>query len=124
MPQNTESGKRANAYGHQTSRLIAEKIGATSVTDKTNEFAFEGRLVTIRCAQKGNKQIGVLYSMLNRVDSVIAAFEIEKGKYKLYEMTPSLYKLWMRDSKKEGTLGLLAMRTFETFGKPFRAITI
>jgi len=112
MPQDAESGKRANIYGHKTSQLIAEKIGAISVSDNSNEFALGGHLITIRCAKEGNLQVGVLYSMLDRVDSVIAAFEEKTGVYQLYEMSPFLYKIYMRDSKNEGIIGLVAKKTF------------
>lgn len=62
-------------------------------------------------------QVGVSYIMLNRVDSVIAAFEIKKKVYDLYEMTPCLYRVHMRDSKNEGRVGLVNKRVFEKEGK-------
>ncbi len=68
MGQDRESGARANAFGHETSRVIAEKIGAVSVSDRSNEFAYEGRLITIRCARGKNFQVGISYEMLERVD--------------------------------------------------------
>lgn len=75
MPQNQKTGSRANQYGHVTSSLIAEAIGAVSISDTSNEFSFKGRLITIRCAKAGNHQVGVSYNMLERIDSVIAAFQ-------------------------------------------------
>lgn len=33
MPQDRNTGNKANKYGHETSRLIGEKIGACSVSD-------------------------------------------------------------------------------------------
>lgn len=124
MPQDAKSGARANKYGLDTSRLIAKQIGALSLKKNSNEFAFEGRLITIRCAHKGNTQVGVLYSMLDKVDSVIAAFEVKKNVYDLYEMTPSLYKIRMRDSKKEGKLGLVHKLVFEKEGKILRRVRL
>ena len=117
MPQDAKSGARANKYGRETSRLIAKKIGAISLKENSNEFAFEGRLITIRCAHKGNLQIGVPYRMLERIDSVVAAFEIENKFYNIYEMTPCLYKMHMRDSKKEGRVGLVRKQVFVKKGK-------
>ena len=124
MAQDRDSGARANLYGHETSRLLAEKIGALSVSDSSNEFAFEGRLVTIRCAQQGNSQVGVLYDMLGRVNSVIAAFEVTPKSYILYEMTPSLYRMGMRDSKGEERIGLVGRNWFEKVGRPLSTVTI
>lgn len=117
MPQDSISGAQANKYGRETSRMIAKKIGAISLKENSNEFAFEGRLITIRCAQKRNMQVGVPYSMLNRIDSVVAAFEIEKNVYDLYEMTPCLYKMHKRDSKSEGKVGLVGKQVFVKEGK-------
>ena len=119
MPQDAIGGAEANKYGRETSRLIAKKIGAISLKDNSNEFAFEGRIITIRCAHKGKMQVGVSYQMLERIDSVVAAFEIENKVYNLYEMTPCLYKMHMRDSKKEGKVGLVRKQVFVKKGKAF-----
>lgn len=124
MPQDAKSGARANKYGRETSRLIAKKIGAISLKENSNEFAFEGRLITIRCAHKGNLQVGVPYRMLERIDSVLAAFEIEKKVYNLYEMTPCLYNMHMRDSKKEGRVGLVRKQVFVKKGKALRDVRL
>lgn len=116
MPQDRDTGARANEYGHETARLIAKKLGAVSVSKQSNEFAYEGRLVTIRCAKRTTSDVGVRFNMLDRVDSVIGAFEGGDGSYDLYEMTPSLYRLEMRDSKNEGKVGLVRKRFFEERG--------
>lgn len=124
MPQNAKSGAEANEYGHRTARLIGDKIRATPVKNKSNEFAFEGCLVTIRCAHKGNMQVGVTYSMLDRVDKVIAAFEVARKTYALYEMSPSLYKMNLRDSKGEGKVGLVAKKVFKDIGKTLSVVNL
>lgn len=122
MPQDAESGARANEYGHEVARKIAARIGAISVSETSNEFAHEGRLLTIRCAHEATTAVGVTYNMLGRVDAVVAAFEAADGGYVLYEMSPALYKLRMRDSKGEGKVGLVTKRDFRELGKPFRTI--
>ncbi len=124
MPQDAKSGAEANEYGHKTARLIGDKIDATPVKDRSNEFAFEGSLVTIRCAHKGNMQVGVTYSMLDRVDKVIAAFEVAKKTYALYEMSPSLYKMNLRDSKGEGKVGLVAKKVFKDIGRTLSVVNL
>lgn len=124
MPQDAKSGARANKYGRETSRLIAKQIGAISLKETSNEFAFEGRCITIRCAKKNNMQVGVTYEMLDRVDSVVGAFEIEKSVYDLYEITPCLYRMHMRDSKKEGKVGLVGKQVFLKEGKALRRVSL
>lgn len=80
--------------------------------------------MTIRCAQIGNNQIGVTYGMLDRVDAIIAAFEVEKNQYKLIEISPALYKKFLRDSKNEGHVGLVQKRYLEAHGKTFHIVSI
>lgn len=124
MPQDAKSGARANKYGRETSRLVAEQIGAISLQDNSNEFAYKGRLITIRCAHKGNLQVGVTYGMLERIDSVLAAFEVENNVYDLYEMSPCLYKMHMSDSKNEGRVGLVSKRVFVKKAKSLHRVNI
>ena len=124
MPQNRETGATANDYGHTMARKIAAKLGATPVTDNSSEFALEGQLVTIRCSHSSTSQVGVLYSMLDRIDTVIGAFEQETETYLLYSMSPELYRTQMRDSKGEGKVGLVRQKAFQTLGKLICTITI
>ena len=124
MPQDTVSGSEANIYGHKTARLIADRIGAVSVSDNSNEFAYLGRLVTIRCAKRTTTDVGVTFLMLERVDCIIGAFEKDDGAYQLIEMTPALYKLEMRDSKQEGKVGLVRRTTFEKRGHVMATVSI
>jgi hypothetical protein len=125
MPQNRESGRRAYDYGHKTAPLIAKKIGAIPINEKkSNEFILNKQLVTIRCARKGNPLVGVLYSMLERVDWVIAAFEKVKNEYDLFQMNPTIYLKHSRDSKKQGKVGLVSRKLFEELGKPICSVRI
>jgi len=124
MPQDADSGTLANEYGHETAREIAAKIGATSVSDSSNEFAHKGRLITIRSAHQATTSVGVTYNMLERIDSVVAAFENQDGGYDLYEMSPALYRIRMRDSKNEGKVGLVTRSTFREIGQPIATVWI
>ncbi|MEN6384181.1 MAG: hypothetical protein ABFD79_03185 [Phycisphaerales bacterium] len=124
MPQDRTSGARANEYGHMMARNIAEKIGAAPITDNSNEFAYEGRLITIRCAKKGNNQIGCTYAMLERIDVVFAAFEEENGIYNIYEMSPALYLSLSRDSKDEGRIGLVTLSDCKKAGRISEAVSL
>jgi len=64
MPQDRESGARANKYGRETARRIAQKIGAVSISNTSNEFKFNGKNITIRCAHQKTNDVGVTYKML------------------------------------------------------------
>ena len=102
MPQNRESGARANEYGRETAKKIAEKIGAKSISKISNEFELQGRKITIRCAKHSTNDLGVTYKMLERIDAIFAALEQENGKYELYEISPSMFEKNMRETKSKG----------------------
>ena|SRR2546427_13028447 len=123
MRQNAQSGAEANQWGRRTARSIARRIDAVPVADgRSNEFARDGRLITIRCARRDTTSVGVSYKMLDRVDAVIAAFETNDGAFELYEMSPSLYKLFLRDSKGKNQVGLVSKTYFVRFDRNFQTI--
>ena len=126
--QNRESGARANEYGRTTARRIAEKIGAESTSKTSNEFELNGRKVTIRCARFSTNDFGVPYKMLQRIDSIFGALEQENGAYKIYELTPAMFKKFMRGTKSKGPsagkVGLVKKAIFIGSGKYFRSVNL
>ena len=99
MTQDRESGAKTARFGHRTAAIIGERIGARKLTSRSNEFELNGKRITIRTAHQGTNQVGVLYAMLDRVQSVIGAFEIAPDEYKLLSLTPEIYRKAMRDPK-------------------------
>lgn len=125
MTQNRERGAEAAKFGHPAAALIAEQIGAKKATAKNNEFNLNGKRVTIRTAHQGNKQVGILYSMLERVQSVIAAFETAPNEYELLSLSPDKYRAAMRDSKTgNGRVGLAQKKVFAEDGTVVATVKI
>ena len=102
MSQDRESGVRADKYGRETAKRIAEIISATSISKTSNEFLHKNIKITIRCAHNKTNDIGVSYKMLDRIDAVIAALEQDNEEYKLYEISPQSFKQNMRETKSKG----------------------
>lgn len=121
MPQNRETGARANEYGRETAKKIAGKIGAKSISKISNEFELQGRIITIRCAKHSTNDLGVTYKMLERIDAIFAALEQEIGNYELYEISPTMFKKNMRETKSQGAaagkVGLVKKSLFVNEGK-------
>lgn len=121
MPQNRESGARANEYGRETARKIAEKISAKSISKISNEFELQGRKITIRCAKHSTNDLGVTYKMLERIDTIFAALEQEDGKYEIYEISPSMFEKNMRETRSKGDaagkVGLVRKSVFVNEGE-------
>ena len=42
-----------------------------------------GQKVVIKCAHLNTDSVGVSYNMLERLDAVIVAFEVESGEYEI-----------------------------------------
>jgi hypothetical protein len=113
MPQNHESGVEAREFGLRTAALIGEKIGARKIHSNGNEFDWNGQHVTIRTAHQKTNQVGVLLSMLDRVHTVIAAFESITNNYELYSLSPVEYRQRMRVPKSNaGRVGVVVKRIF------------
>ena len=125
MTQNRETGAEAAQFGHKAATLIGEKIGAKKLKSNSNEFEWNGQRVTIRTARQGNNQVGVLYDMLRRVESVNGAFEIATSEFELFSLSPETYEEAMRDSNTgKGRVGLVQKRVFSEKGKFVATLSI
>lgn len=125
MTQTQESGAEAARFGHTGAAQVAEKIGAIRISSRSNEFDLKGQRVTIRMARLGNKQVGVLYAMLERVQAVIGAFETSPNEFEILSISPDTFQQFMRDSKTgEGQVGLVRKSVFEERGKRLGKISL
>ena len=81
MPQDQETGAAGDAFGRETAPLIAQAIGATMRGGASNEADFNGQRVVIKCARQKTQSVGVTYQMLERLDAIVAAFELDDGSF-------------------------------------------
>lgn len=103
MGQDRESGARAAKYGLETARKIARKLDGKKVgKDGSNEYEINGKRIVIKCARVKTTKVGVLYHMLDRLSSILGAFEGEDGSYDLYEMEPDMYRRYMTPTRSTG----------------------
>ena len=113
MTQDRESGAAAAHFGHKAAAAIGAKIGATKLSSRSKEFELNGKRVTIRTARKKTNDFGVLYAMLDRVESVIAAYETAPDEFELRSISPEVFREEMRDSPTgKGCVGLVQKKVF------------
>ena len=128
MSQDRESGARAAKWGLETAARIASMIGAVKVRKGSNECLLDGRRVVIKCAHKGNGYVGILSTMLDRVDDVIAVFERDDGSFDLWKLSRDDYLRFMRLSKSRSHVpnrGQQVRRAdFERYGRHLSTIQI
>lgn len=101
MGQDRISGAAGSAYGHEMASKVASYLGTQLLSNKSNEAYLEGKRIVIKCAHYKTPQIGVSEKMLERIDVIISALEIQNGDYKIYRLTPKWYKSKMSPSKSK-----------------------
>lgn len=121
MPQDRESGARASAWGRDTARAIASKIGATLVGRSSNECRMDGKAAVIKCASIKTKSVGVTYKMLSRIESVIGAFQVDGRTFEIRSLTAEAFRTHMRPTRSRGSsagkVGIVSREVFSAKGK-------
>ena len=126
--QDQVSGAAANEFGRKTARALAAKIGAQSASATANEFLFDDRIISLKCASRHTQSVGVTYKMLERVDAVVGAFEASDGLFDLYELPPDRFRKQMRPTRSTGPsagrVGLVSVAVFRREGKSLGRVRI
>ncbi len=121
MPQDHDSGAAANEYGRATARTIATKIGATEIQRSSNECRLDGQRIVIKSARLGTPSIGVTYRMLDRLDGILGAFELEDGTYDLFLLGPDAFRQNMSATRSRGAsagkVGMVTKSVFVQLGR-------
>jgi hypothetical protein len=122
MPQDRETGAEANEYGRETARRIATSLGATEIHPSSNECRLNGERIVIKCARVTTPSIGVTYKMLDRLDGILAALELEDGSYDLFLLTPDIFRENMSPTRSRGSsagrVGMLSRENIVQRGQP------
>jgi hypothetical protein len=100
MTQDRVTGAAANEWGRTTARAIASKIGAAMKGRTSNEATLDGQKVVIKCAAFGTDSVGVTFKMLDRLDSIIGAFQLDDESFELWSLLT--FSLKTRPLKSRG----------------------
>jgi hypothetical protein len=121
MSQDRTSGARASEWGHKTAQLLANKLGATGMRGNSNQCQFNGDRIVIKCAAPATPSVGVTFKMLDGLDRVVAAFQLDDGSFELWSVSPDQFKSAMRETKSRGRsagkVGLVERSFFQRHGK-------
>jgi|SRR6185503_5136562 len=120
MSQDQSTGATANAWGRTTARAIAGQIGATMTSVTSNEALLNGKHVVIKCAARATDSVGVTFKMLERLDYIVAAFQVHDDIFELWSLLPETFRKEMRDTRSKGAaggkVGLVRRDVFENHG--------
>jgi len=121
MPQDRDTGAAANEYGRATARRIATKIGATELQRSSNECRLDGERIVIKCARLVTPSTGVTYKMLDRLDGILGAFELDDGSYDLFLLGPDAFRENMSATQSRGAsagkVGMVTKNIFVQLGR-------
>ena len=121
MPQDRDTGAAANEYGRATARRIASKIGATEIRRSSNECRLDGQKVVIKCARVVTPSIGVTYRMLDHLDGILGAFELDDGSFDLFLLAPDAFRENMSATQSRGAsagkVGMVTKKVFVQLGR-------
>jgi hypothetical protein len=121
MPQDRTTGAVADAGGRKTARKIADRIGATMQGRASNLALLEGKTIVIKCAAVKTDSVGVTLRMLQNLDSILGAFQLDDGSFELWSLTPDQFRNAMRDTRSRGAsagrVALVTRSVFEGQGK-------
>jgi hypothetical protein len=121
MTQDRASGAAANEWGRLTARAIASKIGAVMKGRISNEATLNGETVVIKCAASATNSVGVTFKMLDRLDSIIGAFQLDDESFELGSLSPEKFHQEMRDTRSKGSaagkVGIVRKDVFEKSGR-------
>jgi len=128
MTQDRASGAAANEWGRVTARAIASKIGAVMNGRTSNEATLEGKKVVIKCAARATDSVGVTFKMLDRLDSVIGAFQLDDESFELWSLSADKFHQEMRDTRSKrsaaGKVGLVRRNFFQNNGRLLAKVSL
>lgn len=128
MKQDQISGAAADEWGRTTARAIAHKLGAEMKSKTSNEATFNGKNIVIKCAATATDSVGVTFKMLDRLDSIVAAFQRNNGSFELWRLPADKFRREMRDTRSTGAsagkVGLVRKDVFEKHGELITQITL
>jgi hypothetical protein len=121
MTQDRASGAAANEWGRVTARAIASKIGAVMKSRTSNEATLDGKNVVIKCAASATDSVGVTFKMLDRLNAIIGAFQLDDESFELWSLAPEKFRQEMRDTRSRGSaagkVGIVRKDVFEKKGR-------
>jgi hypothetical protein len=128
MPQDRNRGAAANRWGRETARQIASQIGAVMQRPGSNEALLNGQRVVIKCAAPATHSVGVTYQMLETLDSVIGAFQLDDGSFELWSLDPQRFAEAMRETRSRGAsagkVAIVRKSVFLSHGKSMGRVRI
>ncbi len=94
----------------------------------SNEALLDGQKVVIKCAAPATDSVGVTYKMLEKLDAVIGALQLDDGSFDLWSVSLKQFESAMRETRSRGPsagkVALVRRRVFIDYGTPLGKVQI
>jgi hypothetical protein len=94
----------------------------------SNEATYRGSRIVIKCAARNTSSVGVTYRLLERVHSVVGAFQQTDGSLEVLLLPATIFAQELRDTSSQGAsagkVGLVSRDVFETRGTHIRTVRL
>jgi len=121
MPQNRETGREANQFGHRIAKVVADKLGLDVIGHATSNQCKGPKGIGVIKSARTSAYIGVLKSMLPKLDMVYAVIKTaDKDTYQLFEISRGEFEKFMFEPSAKRNKHMWFMKVSDI--KKFRPI--
>jgi hypothetical protein len=101
VPQTRETGLQGHLNGYRNADSLAKRLGATRISQSSNEFRLSGKAVLLKTGDRGAV---VSAQSLDRVDAVIYGYR-DRDDWAVFELKPSAFREHGAPSRSKSHVG-------------------
>lgn len=123
MTQDRKSGREANQFGHQIAKVVAMRLGLIFIGHKASNLCKGSRGIGVIKSARTSSYIGVLKSMLPKLDVVYAVIKVDADTYQVFEISKEEFEKFMFEptAEKNKHMWFMKVRDIKSF-RPIRKL--
>jgi hypothetical protein len=117
MPQDRESGREANQFGHRIAKVVADKLGLEFIGHPTSNQCKGPKGIGVIKSARTSTYIGILKSMLPELDVVYAVIKFDANTYQVFEISREEFEKFMFEptAEKNKHMWFMKVRDIKSF---------
>jgi hypothetical protein len=125
MPQNRETGRAANSFGHRIAKVVADKLALEFIGHPTSNQCKGPKGVGVIKSARTSTYIGILKSMLPELDVVYAVIKADTNTYQVFEISREEFDKFKFNpsAEKSKHMWFMKVRDIKTF-RPILTLAI